>query len=39
LSGNCTSKFSSNSLRDFSFLKTFSISIHQPRTPILKEVC
>jgi ribonuclease HI len=39
LSGNCTSKFSSNSLRDFSFLKTFRISIHQPKIPILKEVC
>jgi ribonuclease HI len=39
LSGNCTSKFSSNSLRDFSFLKTFRISIHHPKTPILKEVC
>jgi ribonuclease HI len=39
LSGNSTSKLSTCSLRDFSFLKSFRINIHQPKIPILKEVC
>jgi hypothetical protein len=38
LSGNSTGKISSNSIRDFSFLKMFRISIHQPRPSFLKEV-
>jgi ribonuclease HI len=38
LSGNNTCKLSSNSIRDFSFLKLFRISIHHPRAPFLKEV-
>jgi hypothetical protein len=38
LSGNNTIKTSSNSMRDFSFLKMFGISIHQSRPSILKEV-
>jgi ribonuclease HI len=38
LTGNHTKKISSNSIRDFSFLKLFKISIHHPRAPILKEV-
>jgi ribonuclease HI len=38
LSGNTTGKTSSNSIRDFSFLKKFRISIHHPRPSFLKEV-
>jgi ribonuclease HI len=38
LTGNYTKKSSSNSIRDFSILKFFHISIHPPRAPILKEV-
>jgi ribonuclease HI len=38
LTGNYTKKLSSNSIRDFSFLKLFRISIHHPRAPTLKEV-
>jgi hypothetical protein len=38
LSGNNTGKTSSNSIRDFSFLKMFRISIHHPRPSFLKEV-
>jgi ribonuclease HI len=38
LTGNNTKKVSSNSIRDFSFLKLFRISIHHPKVPILKEV-
>ncbi|KAK2361883.1 hypothetical protein QL285_086990 [Trifolium repens] len=39
LTGNNTCKVSSNSIRDFSFLKLFRITIHHSRVPILKEVC
>jgi ribonuclease HI len=38
LTGNNTKKISSNSIRDFSFLKLFRISIHHSRAPVLKEV-
>jgi ribonuclease HI len=38
LTGNHTKKLSSNSIRDFTFLKQFRISIHHPRAPVLKEV-
>jgi ribonuclease HI len=38
LSGNNTKKSSSNSIRDFSFLKLFGISIHNPRAMVLKEI-
>ncbi|KAK2364421.1 hypothetical protein QL285_089294 [Trifolium repens] len=38
LSGNNTVNTSSNSLRDFSFLKKFNIFIHPPRPTVLKEV-
>jgi ribonuclease HI len=38
ITGNNTKKVSSNSLRDFSFLKFFNITIHTPRVPCLKEV-
>jgi hypothetical protein len=38
LTGNHSKKISSNSIRDFSFLKLFNISIHHPRAPFLKEV-
>ncbi|GAU41845.1 hypothetical protein TSUD_177560 [Trifolium subterraneum] len=38
LTGNNTCKSSSNSLRDFTFLKRFRIAIHNPKTPILKEI-
>jgi hypothetical protein len=39
LSGNTTTKYSSNSIRDFNFLKLFRVTIHQPKIPVLKEVC
>ncbi|GAU28980.1 hypothetical protein TSUD_391800 [Trifolium subterraneum] len=39
LTGNNTCKPSSNSIRDFTFLKLFRISIKHPKTPIIKEVC
>jgi ribonuclease HI len=39
LSGNNTVKSSSSSIRDFTFLKLFSISIHQPKETFLKEIC
>jgi ribonuclease HI len=38
LTGNNTAKSSSTSMRDFTFLKLFSISIHQPRQSYLLEV-
>jgi ribonuclease HI len=38
LSGNNTTKHSSNSIRDFTFLKIFRVSIHHPKVPVLKEV-
>jgi ribonuclease HI len=38
LSGNITRKPSSNSIRDFSLLKLFRITIHHPNVPILKEI-
>ncbi|KAK2364401.1 hypothetical protein QL285_089276 [Trifolium repens] len=38
LSGNNTRKPSSNSIRDFSLLKLFRITIHHPNVPILKEI-
>jgi ribonuclease HI len=38
ISGNNTSKLSSNSMRDFTFLKLFSITIHHPRIPIIREI-
>jgi hypothetical protein len=39
LSGNNTNKHSSNSIKDFPFLKFFRVNIHHPRTHVLKEVC
>ncbi|GAU17935.1 hypothetical protein TSUD_330600 [Trifolium subterraneum] len=39
LTGSNTSKASSNSIRDFSFLKYFKIEIHQPKQTYLREVC
>jgi ribonuclease HI len=38
LSGNNTKKTSSNSIRDFSFLKLFGITIHHPRAMVVKEI-
>jgi ribonuclease HI len=38
LCGNNTCKPSSNSIRDFTFLKLFRISIHHPKTPVLREI-
>jgi ribonuclease HI len=38
LTGNNTSKSSSNSMRDFTFLKQFSINIHHPRVPYSREI-
>jgi ribonuclease HI len=38
LSGNHTNKVSSNSIKDFQFLKQFRISIHHPKATTLKEV-
>ncbi|GAU20130.1 hypothetical protein TSUD_351920 [Trifolium subterraneum] len=38
LTGNNTSKPSSNSIRDFTFLKMFRICIHHPKVPIVKEI-
>jgi hypothetical protein len=38
LSGNNTIKTSTNSIRDFSFLKMFRISIHHSRPSIMREV-
>jgi ribonuclease HI len=38
LTGNNTCSVSSNSIRDFSFLKMFKITIHNPKVPVLKEV-
>jgi ribonuclease HI len=38
MTGNNTKKVSSNSIRDFSFLKFFNITIHNPKVPCLKEV-
>jgi hypothetical protein len=38
LTGNNTKKVASNSIRDFIVLKHFKISIHNPRTPIVKEI-
>jgi ribonuclease HI len=39
LSGNNTKIHSSNSMRDFTFLKLFRINIHHSRVPVLKEIC
>ncbi|MCH99434.1 ribonuclease H protein [Trifolium medium] len=39
LTGNHTGKSSSNSVRDFSFLKCFKINIHRPKATVLKEIC
>jgi ribonuclease HI len=38
LTGNNTAKSSSSSIRDFTFLNLFSISIHQPKESYLLEV-
>jgi ribonuclease HI len=38
LTGNNTCKPSSNSIRDFIFLKKFNICIHQPKIPTLREI-
>jgi ribonuclease HI len=38
MTGNNTRKLSSNSIRDFTILKRFNITIHQPKTNFLKEV-
>jgi hypothetical protein len=38
LTGNNTCKVSSNSIIDFSFLKLFKITIHNPKIPVLKEI-
>ncbi|GAU22700.1 hypothetical protein TSUD_138230 [Trifolium subterraneum] len=38
LTGNNTCKPSSNSLRDFAFLKRFRVNIHHPKAQIIKEV-
>ncbi|GAU27921.1 hypothetical protein TSUD_160160 [Trifolium subterraneum] len=38
LTGNNTSKSSSNSIRDFTVLKMFRITIHHPIPPVLKEI-
>jgi ribonuclease HI len=38
LTGSHTLKTSSNSIRDFNFLKAFQVSIHPPRPSILREV-
>jgi ribonuclease HI len=38
LSGNNTCKVASNSIKDFSLLKHFRITIQPPKVPILKEI-
>jgi hypothetical protein len=38
LSGNSTRKVSSNSIRDFTILKTFKVTIHHPNVPVIKEI-
>ncbi|GAU38423.1 hypothetical protein TSUD_396030 [Trifolium subterraneum] len=38
MTGNNTSKTSSNSIRDFIILKHFKVNIHHPRAPVIKEV-
>jgi ribonuclease HI len=38
IAGNATRKSSTNSVRDFTIIKTFNVSTHQPRAPIIKEV-
>ncbi|GAU48070.1 hypothetical protein TSUD_324930 [Trifolium subterraneum] len=38
LSGNNTRLHSSNSIRDFTILKTFKVTIHHPKAPIIKEI-
>jgi ribonuclease HI len=38
LSGNNTNKSSSNSIRDFTILKTFKVTIHHPAAPVIKEI-
>jgi len=38
LSGNNTSKFSNSSVRDLIILKKFSITIHPPKAPNIKEI-
>jgi ribonuclease HI len=38
LSGNNTKKVASNSIRDFSILKKFNVSIHNPKVSTVKEV-
>ncbi|KAK2407625.1 hypothetical protein QL285_043228 [Trifolium repens] len=37
MSGNNTSKLSSNSIRDFTLLKSFKITIHHSKSPFLKK--
>jgi hypothetical protein len=37
MSGNNTSKLSSNSIRDFTLLKSFKITIHHPKSSFLKK--
>jgi ribonuclease HI len=36
--GNNTKKVSSNSIRDFTILKTFKVTIHHPNAPVVKEI-
>ncbi|CAJ2670958.1 unnamed protein product [Trifolium pratense] len=38
LTGNNTSKLSSNAIKDFIFLKMFRITIHHPKVPVIKEI-
>jgi hypothetical protein len=38
LTGNNTKKRSSNSIRDFSILKTFKVNIHHPNVPVIREI-
>ncbi|GAU22345.1 hypothetical protein TSUD_106730 [Trifolium subterraneum] len=38
LTGNNTRKVSSNSIRDFTILKTFKVTIHHPNVPAIKEI-
>lgn len=38
LSSNYTTKTSNNSIRDFTILKQFKVTIHHPKAPQIKEV-
>ncbi|MCH89434.1 hypothetical protein A2U01_0010330 [Trifolium medium] len=38
LSGNGTRKSSSSSIRDFTILEHFKVTIHHPNAPIIKEI-